>query len=414
MNTTLSPLACTLLIGNLLIAACESRGADGLIPTGVVFHKETLYRSDGTGDNWCITWAADGSQVTSMDDGDWLNTGHYFHNHLYRILGGPDHFTRQNLPDYPDLSGEAGSWFGYGVISVDGILYSTISKTPGPRWSGPFRGIKLLKSNENGLTWQRVDRRGHERKIGRLDDARNQVDSNEMFFLEEFGLPHQRQTAYPFSYVNFVQNGRDNSAAKDDFVYIYSPEGAHSHKLLLARVEKTNLAVRNEWEYFVKFEEHDEPLWSADIQRRGYVHEFPEKSHDGNYFGWYSWLPSVVWNEGLGLYIMVNGGTYAGHGMTDSDKDYYDSWMHTRTGSLGFWYSKTPCGSWHQFFYTDYWTADDPGNLTYQPKLSSKWISADGREMVLIWSDAMKNEQGRSHTVNYRWNQMHITIRLGT
>lgn len=62
---------------------------------------------------------------------------------------------------------------------------------------------------------------------------------------------------------------------------------------------------------------------------------------------------------------------------------------------------------------SDYWTADDPGNLTYQPELSSKWISADGREMVLIWSDAMKNEQGRSHTVNYRWNQMRITIRLG-
>ena len=32
--------------------------------------------------------------------------------------------------------------------------------------------------------------------------------------------------------------------------------------------------------------------------------------------------------------------------------------------------------------------------------------------MVLIWSDAMKNEEGRSHSVNYMWNQMEITIRL--
>jgi len=30
--------------------------------------------------------------------------------------------------------------------------------------------------------------------------------------------------------------------------------------------------------------------------------------------------------------------------------------------------------------------------------------------MVLIWSDAMKNEQGHSHTVNYRWNQMKIRL----
>jgi hypothetical protein len=108
---------------------------------------------------------------------------------------------------------------------------------------------------------------------------------------------------------------------------------------------------------------------------------------------------------------MVNGGTYAGHQMTSSDKDYYDSWMHTRTGSLGFWYSSKPYGPWEQFHYTDYWTVDDPKNRTYQPSLSPKWISPDGKEMILIWSDAMKNEQGKSHTVNYKWNHMKITIR---
>jgi len=53
---------------------------------------------------------------------------------------------------------------------------------------------------------------------------------------------------------------------------------------------------------------------------------------------------------------------------------------------------------------------DSPENRTYQPKLSPKWMSADGRRMVLIWSDAMKNAAGQSHTVNYLWNQMAITI----
>jgi hypothetical protein len=98
--------------------------------------------------------------------------------------------------------------------------------------------------------------------------------------------------------------------------------------------------------------------------------------------------------------------------MTNSDKDYYNAWMHTRTGSLGFWYADHPYGPWHPFFYTDYWTADDPGNRTYQPKLSPKWISKNGRQMVLIWSDAMKNSAGKSHTVNYRWNHMKITIQI--
>jgi hypothetical protein len=119
----------------------------------------------------------------------------------------------------------------------------------------------------------------------------------------------------------------------------------------------------------------------------------------------------VVWNAGLGLYIMVNGGTYGGQ-MSDSEEDYFHTWMHTKSGSLGFWYAEHPYGPWKQFFYTDYWIVGDVNNRTYQPKLSPKWISDCGRKMTLIWSDAMKNEAGRSHAKNYVWNQMSITLEL--
>jgi inosine-uridine nucleoside N-ribohydrolase len=381
------------------------------IPTGVTFHKDTLKRLDGRGDNWRPVWAADDSQITPMCDGSWLGIKQY-HNHLYRIVGGPDKFLREDIPNYPDFSPKLGSWFGYGVVSVDGILYSVVSKTPGPSWSGPFRGIKLLKSRDNGETWCRVDRHGHERKLGPLDSARNEVNPEEMFFLEEFGLPHQTQMAYPFSFVDFVKCGKDNAAARDDYLYIYSPEGAYAHSLCLARVPKDKLGIRDAWEYFVRYQ-GSQATWTSDIKQRGYAHVFPEKSQDGNHFGWYSWIPSVVWNQGLGVYIMVNGGTYGGRTMSSADKDYYDRWMHTRSGSLGFWYSRNPYGPWQQFSYTDYWTVDDSQNRTYQPSLSPKWISQDGKDMVLIWSDAMKDEQGRSHTVNYRWNQMRISIQTG-
>lgn len=379
------------------------------IPTGVTFHKDTLYRSDARGDNWCITWVADDSQITSMCDGNWLNGKDSYHNRLYRIIGGPAGFTRGDIAGYPQYIWGTGSWFGYGIVSVDGVLYSVVSKTPANQWSGPFRGIKLFKSANNGRTWYRVNRHGEERRIAPRDEARNLASPDEMFFLQEFGLAHAAQEAYPFSFVDFAKNGRDNSAAKDNYLYIYSPEGAHAHKLLLARVPKDKLGLRRAWEYFEEYSD-GKPVWTHDIRKRGYAHIFPEKSRDGKYFGWYSWLPCVVWNEGLGLYIMVNGGTYAGRKMTSSDKDYYDSWMHTETGSLGFWYSEKPYGPWREFYYTDYWTVDDPKNRTYQPKLSPKWINEDGRQMVLIWSDAMKNKEGRSHTVNYKWNHMKVTI----
>jgi hypothetical protein len=345
-----------------------------------------------------------------MDDGDWLGSGTFFHNRLYKIIGGPENFKRQEIADYPEFAGEEGSWFGYGIVTIGPNVYSFVSKTPLGRWSGPFRGVKLLKSPDNGRSWYRVGPDGSLRKLSRKHPARNLVNRQEMFFFEECGLPHKKKVAYPFSYVAVVHCGRANEAAQDDYIYIYSPEGAHAHKLLLARVRKDRIEYRKHWEYFVRYEERGEPVWTRDLAKRGYVHIFPEKNSDGYYFGWYSWLPSVVWNPGLKLYIMVNGGTYAGHGLSDSDKDYYDSWMHERTGSLGFWYAEKPYGPWKQFFYKEYWTADDPGNLTYQPKLSPKWISRDGKRMVLIWSDAMKNAQGRSHSVNYRWNQMWISI----
>lgn len=353
-----------------------------------------------------------------MDDGDWLESrlgGEHrrgFHNRIYRIVGDSVGFQREELHGYPEFAGPEGSWFGYGIIAVDGVLYSVVSRTPGDAWSGPFRGIKLLKSADDGRSWSRVDRDGGERPLTPDDGVRNLDDEAEMFWLEEHGEAHVEQPAYPFSFVDFAQHGRDNAAAPDDYLYIYSPEGARAHELLLARVHKDQLGVRAAWQYYAGTAD-EQPVWSQEIEQRKPVFIYPEKSATGDCFGWYSWLPSVVWNEGLGVYVMVNGGTYAGHGLSSSDEDYYDKWMHTKTGSLGFWYARNPWGPWTEIHYTDYWTADDPGNLTYQPKLSPKWIREDGRRMVLIWSDAMKDSDGRSHTVNYTWNQMEITIDLG-
>jgi hypothetical protein len=376
MNSLQKNFLVIAIFGMALFLSCSK---PPLKPKAVHFHTEILIRLGHPGDNWCITWNAEGHQLTNMCDGNWLNGEYHYHNHVYRIVSDPNTFTRENTPGYPQFVRELGGWFGYGIVSVGNNIYSMVSKTPGENWSGPFRGIKMLKSPDSGKSWYRINSLGEERFLDPWDDdTREDISHNEMFFMEESGRNGHDGMAYPFSFCSFVQNGQANSAAQDDYIYIYSPEGSQTSQLLLARVKHDEIEKRDSWEYF----------------------------------GWYSWLPSVVWNEGLGLYIMVNGGTYAGRGLTGSWKDYYSAWMHTKTGSLGFWYAEKPYGPWNQFFYTDYWIVDDEKNRTYQPKLSPKWISKDGTNMVLIWSDAMKNEKGKSHTVNYRWNQMEITLVL--
>ena len=379
------------------------------VPTGIRFHHDTLRRAGFRGDNFCLTWAADDSQLTSMDDGLLIqNRDLEYHNHLYRIAGDDHSFLMQDVPGYPDFTRGHGGWFGYGLISIDGTLYSAISKTPELAWSGPFRGVKLLRSDDNGQTWARINRRGERRPLAVHDAASHDIHEEEMFFIEEEGLPYRKRLAYPFSYFDFVQCGKDNAAAKDNYVYIYSPEGARAHQLLLARAPRNCVGIRHSWEYFTGYDD-DRAQWSSNIGQRRPIHTFPHKNDGGDYFGWYSWLPSVVWNKGLVLYIMANGGTYGGE-MSDSEEDYYHTWMHTKSGSLGFWYASRPDGPWHQFFYTDQWVVDDVNNRTYQPKLSPKWISACGTKMTLVWSDAMQNEPGESHTKNYMWNQIAISL----
>ncbi len=380
------------------------------VPVGITFNYSSLRREGHRGDNWCLTWAADDSQITSMDDGDWLNSQTRYHNMLYRIEGSADNASLSELNGYPAYLRSDDGWYGYGVTSVNGVLYSMVSKARGNDWeNGPFRGVKMLRSYDNGNSWSRVDRNGNNRALTAYDAARTDSSASEMFFLEEFGQSNNGRQGYPFSYVSFVQNGRDNSASKDGFVYIYSPEGAKAHELMLARAPASQLGNRNAWQYFAGWN-GNQASWSNDINQRQANLNLPEQNSRGEYFGWYSWLPSVVWNEGLQLYIMVNGGTYAGTGLSNSVYDYYSKWMHEKSGSLGLWYSETPHGPWQQFYYNEEWVVDNSANRTYQPKLSPKWISDDGKKMVLIWSDAMRNSNGQSHSVNYKWNQMEIDI----
>jgi len=382
----------------------------GTTPVSVRFDASTLRRVGGKGDNWCQTWAADGNVITALDDGDWNSTQYKYHSRLYRISGNANNFSYSQIQNYPNFHTDGDGWFAYGITSVNGVLYSSVSKTQNGAWSeGPFRGMKLLRSYDNGNSWNRVDRNNNDRYLGQWDRARELINQDEMFFLEESGRAGKGKTAYPFAYVTFVQNGQDNRASRDGYVYIYSPEVANSNQLLLARAPANQLGQRSAWQYFSGWN-GTTATWSSNIEDRRANMYLPERNSRGEYFGWYSWLPSVVWNAGLGKYVMVNGGTYGGYGMSNSTTDYYSKWMHNKSGSLGFWYSDNPFGPWEQFYYTDHWTADDSKNLTYQPKLSPKWMSADGRRMTLIWSDAMRNAGGYSHSVNYKWNQMEFEI----
>lgn len=349
--------------------------------TGVTFDPQ-ITRLCRSGDNWSITWADDDNLYASCDDGfgwDYACSDERFNqsnNRVWRLEGGPDNLRPGYLPGFPHYPC-VDQWYGYGILSVDSILYHFITCASDHEFCFPFRGAKLIYSPDHGAEWflhNGVDAHWGARSTKRKD----------LFFWCE-------TDEYAFANIEFLQAGKGYASAQDDYVYLYSPNGRFNyHQLNLARAPRGKILHREAYEFCTEVLADGRALWSPKIEDRGSIHEFPDN------YGWYSWLPSVVYNEKLGLYIMANGGT----GVDGSG-------MHDLPASMGIYTSTTPWGPWKEIFYTDTWVTDNSENRLYQPKLNPKWISEDGTEMYLIFSDA-SDKWG----YQYRWNQQKLKLEV--
>jgi hypothetical protein len=376
------------LIGLLLAGLASCNQSQVMEPSGVTF-SETIIRSGSLGDNWCHTWAADGHIYTCMDDGwGWIDTlelEQRWNNRVWKIVDGPEQIEAEFLPDYPEYPFQKSAnptgkraWYGYGIISVDGTIYQSLSICFGTSF-GPFKGVKFIYSPDLGHTWYNQD----STEVGQNTHGE---DRDDMFFLNENG-----QYISSFSILAFAQMGRDYEQNKDGYIYVYSPGGGfapYNEKLLLARVPKEQLLNKDQWEYYKSLNGNGTTVWTDTLAKAGIIHRFPSG------YDFYSWHPSVVYNEKLDMYIMSTYGT--GGSATD---------LHDLPSTLMLLWAKNPWGPWTEFHVDTNWVMDHPDNRLYQAKLSPKWISEDGKEMWLIWSD-----QRGSWRTNYKWNECKFKI----
>ncbi len=363
-------------------------------PTGVSFHFETIIRKGVRGDNWCQTWASDGNVYAMMDDGNGWWPGAESGSMCLRIQGD-EAFARadvKRMPGWPD-SALNSSFYAYGTVSVDGVIYVWLWKSESDTWYRRPIANRLLYSPDLGQTFYRWN--GQEETSETFEDT----GADSFFFYREDPTPKAGRDAYAFNWIAFCQNGQDNFLAKDDYVYMYAPEQYDPRNLSMIRVPKDRIREKSQYEYF-KGWKGTIAEWTGDMRQRGVNLRYPEDRSDGDWM-WASWFPCVVYNPGLDLYIM------ASYGVTDRGKSFWDGWCAKclYPASLGFWYASHPWGPWTRFHYSEYFYGDSRKNRTYGFKLSPKWISDDGKTMVLIWSDA-----GEGHGANYRWNQMKISI----
>jgi len=363
-----------------LAASRHAHGVGGKIRSAVLNDK-TIRNFGGMGFGYHMSWAGDDRQYVVVNDGaGWAEKPTTLYNaRLWTIDGDVSNPVFKDASSYPDLSedshmGEAPRYFGSGMIALRGRIYhflSTLDRAEDRprRWTGS----KLIYSDDGGRSWR--NQNGSTPVV--WEDWKDQTRERFAFFNETGGC---------FAMPSVLQMGKDYSANRDGYIYVYAPNGSVDglmNQLVMYRVPIAKMLDRASYEFFSGLSGSGTARWSKDIAARKPVHEFPR--------GWVnytnlfpgdivveSWLPSVVYNEPLGVYMMTSAGIGCGPDGTEFGKPSY----------MGIWVSKNPWGPWRQIHEETAWMPNgDAGALAYAPRISPKWISADGKSFWFAWSN---------------------------
>lgn len=183
---------------------------------------------------------------------------------------------------------------------------------------------------------------------------------------------------YTFTTLMFLDYGKNNEHAPDEYVYVYGLDGnwrgsfnnrvPDPTALYLARVPKGRIQDRSAWQFFAGMGGEGRPTWSADLEakrpvlsteRRVYRKVFAPIVRDLTVLA----QASVTYNAPLKRYL-------------------YTSWTEF---TFEFYESPTPWGPWKLFLSKDFggypWGEGQYGG--YAVTLPSKFISPDGKTMYI-------------------------------
>jgi len=284
--------------------------------------KEKIIRLAKGSDNWPATWGDDDALYTAYGDGNGFKpfTPEKFSLGLARVTGIPPDIRGANFRSTTaekkgdGAKGEKAS----GILMVDGILYL---------WARNAGNARLGWSKDRGATWEWGGWR----------------------FETSFGCP---------TFLNF---GKDYADARDEFIYIYSPDSDTAYqpadRMVLARVPKAKLRDKAAYEFFAGLGADGKPAWSADVTKRAAVFEHKGKCYRSG----------ITFHSASKQYLWC---------LTLPGDD-------TRfKGGFGIYAAPEPWGPWSTVYFTEQWDVG-PGEPSSFP---TKWFSADGRAAWLLFS----------------------------
>jgi len=329
--------------------------------TGVTFDKFRCHRGDG--DMWPITWADDDHLYGAAGD----NSGSPMN--FWRIRGGPMEWCANtgwgvsmqlidNLPINPKIychKPNLHPTMGVkpaGLLCLNGVLYLAVelhNYGDNPAFNRQHNiNAWIITSLDYGQTW-------------------NREATPTDFFTGRLASPH------------FLQFGKDYAGARDEFVYAYFPAGddggsywENGDYLLLGRVSKYDLLQRTAWQFYTGTDASGQPQWDQDDSLAQPVFRYPSMTGENH----------VSYNPGLRRYLM---GNYSFLDPNGNPRPYHatGAWPEsTLRSQLTLFEAPEPWGPWSVFHLDDDWgTYGD-----YQPNFPTKWISDDGKTLLMASS----------------------------
>jgi Concanavalin A-like lectin/glucanases superfamily/Domain of unknown function (DUF4185) len=344
-------LACAALsVGPRAAVATTSPYPPSPVITGITFDLSRYVRRAPGSDNWALTWSNDDHQYTPWGDGGGFsgtNEDCRVSLGVARVEGSATSFVGRDLWGDPRCAEHPAQFDGksLAIISIDGTLY--MWRTPGSSETG-LDWIRLYRSTDRSVTW---------------------VDTGVQWTYAEHRI----------SFFAFIQFGRDNQEAPDGYVYVYA---VHVHALhfgpqkpglvYLMRVPKAQLANRSAYQFFSGYGSGGAPLWGSFDAR------LPVLTDPNGVM-----RISAMYNPGLNRYLLVTN--------------------HTAnvSGDMAIFDAPQPWGPWTTVTHQEGWPAG--GELvrkSYYWNFSPKWLSADGKDFVLVFTgrdtlDAWNSVPGR-------------------
>jgi sugar phosphate isomerase/epimerase len=298
---------------------------------------------DRPGDNWPVTWAADGKSYTFFSDGSgfgplkkWRST------HPALLWGNPGDGSFQGEDIATERPGSQAGGEGTGK-KVSGLIAVPDPGNAGGellvawvRNASRQGGASVMISKDHGSQWAWV--------WGDPDHDRHAI-------IPELGHP------------SWVQSGKGNASAPDEFLYFCSQDNPSAYQLsdhaLLGRVHREAVLDRARYEYFCGME--GRPAWSKNIADRK-----PAFIAKGQCY-----RLNITYNLALKRYLLltsIGGGGISGH---------------KGTHDLGIYESEHPWGPWRTVYWDDRF---HPDSGVFAPQIVPTWISEDGKTCWLLYS----------------------------